>query len=59
MQYSVSNLTNGPHTLTILVTGQQDSAALQGWVWVNAFDVTQVSSGSASTTAKALDIRTR
>ena len=48
VQYSVSNLTNGPHTLTILVTGQQDSAAAQAWVWVNAFDVTQVTSGGVS-----------
>lgn len=57
VQYSVSNLTNGPHTLTILATGQQDSAAAQAWVWVNAFDVTQVSSAGAN--AKALDVRVR
>jgi hypothetical protein len=54
VQYSVSSLANGPHTLTILVTGQQDSAAAEAWVWVNAFDVTQVTTPAAST-SESLD----
>ena len=42
--YSVSGLSNAAHSLTIEVTGQHDSKSSGEWVWVDAFDVTTVSS---------------
>jgi hypothetical protein len=50
-EYSVSGLSNAAHTLTIVVTGQHDSESSEDWVWVDAFDVTTVSSTPASTAA--------
>jgi hypothetical protein len=40
VQYSVTNLSNGSHTLTIVLTGTNGSASAGSWVWVDAFDVT-------------------
>jgi hypothetical protein len=40
VQYSVNNLNAGSHTLTIVATGNHDSAAAGSWVWIDAFDVT-------------------
>lgn len=37
--YTVSGLTNGPHTLTIEVTGQKSDLSGGNWVWVDAFKV--------------------
>jgi hypothetical protein len=49
VQYSVSNLNSGSHTLTIVATGNHSSGSAGSWVWVNAFDVT--TSAIATTTA--------
>jgi hypothetical protein len=38
--YTSPVLAQGTHTLTISVTGTQDSASAGSWVWVNAFSVT-------------------
>ncbi len=46
-QYSVSNLANAAHTLTIVATGTMDSNSAGAWVWVNAFNVTTASDGCA------------
>jgi hypothetical protein len=46
--YTVSGLSNAAHSLTIVVTGQCDSSSSGDWVWVNAFDVTTVSSTAGS-----------
>jgi hypothetical protein len=40
VQYSVTNLSNGSHTLTIVLTGANGSASAGSWVWIDAFDVT-------------------
>ena len=37
--YSVLGLGNGPHTLTIEVTGQKDDISGGTWVWVDAFRI--------------------
>ncbi len=39
-QYSISNLPAATHTLTIQVTGTQNSASGGSWIWVDAFVVT-------------------
>lgn len=41
VQYTVNNLTNAQHTLTIVSTGTMDSASSGAWVWVDAFDITK------------------
>jgi hypothetical protein len=46
--YSVSGLSDGPHTLTITATGQKNPASGGAWVWVDAFDVTAGSGGSTA-----------
>jgi len=51
--YAASGLSNAPHSLTIEVTGQHDSNSGGDWVWVNAFDVTTVSSTAGSSTPAA------
>jgi len=38
--YSVSGLSEGTHTLMIVVTGTRDAASAGSWIWVDAFDVT-------------------
>jgi hypothetical protein len=38
VMYYVTGLSAGPHTLSIEVTGQKNSAATQAWVWVDAFE---------------------
>jgi hypothetical protein len=48
VQYAIGNLTNASHTLTIVVTGKQNSEAQEAWVWVNAFNVTTVTTTSAA-----------
>ena len=40
VQYSISDLSNGSHTLTIVPKGQQSAASAGSWVWVDAFEVT-------------------
>jgi hypothetical protein len=49
VQYSVSNLDSGAHTLTIVATGSHDGASDGSWVWIDAFDVT--TSANATTTS--------
>jgi hypothetical protein len=46
VQYSISDLTNAAHTLTIVPKGQQSAASAGSWVWVDAFEVT---TGSTTT----------
>ncbi|MDP9053739.1 MAG: hypothetical protein M3N93_05475, partial [Acidobacteriota bacterium] len=53
VQYSVSNLSNGAHTLQIVATGTQSSKSAGAWVWVDAFDVTTSASATSSPTAPA------
>src|SRR4029077_14842084 len=48
--YAVSGLSNATHTLAIVVTGQRNIKSIGSWVWVDAFDVTAISS---TTTASA------
>ena len=45
-QYSVSGLSNGTHTLTITATGTHSAQSAGAWVWVDAFDVTQVTTAA-------------
>jgi hypothetical protein len=40
VEYSVANLNNASHTLTIVATGTHSSQSAGSWVWVDAFDVT-------------------
>jgi hypothetical protein len=40
IQYTITGLSPGTHTLKIVATGQHDSAAASSWVWVDAFDYT-------------------
>jgi hypothetical protein len=47
-QYSISGLSNGAHTLTIAATGNHNAQSGGAWVWVDAFDVTQVSTTLAA-----------
>jgi hypothetical protein len=48
--YTVSGLSSGPHTMTIMATGQQSASSGAPWVWVDAFDVgSAASSGTPST----------
>ncbi len=47
-QYSISGLSNGAHTLTIAATGNHNAQSGGSWVWVDAFDVTQVSTAAAA-----------
>lgn len=39
--YTVGGLRNGPHTLTIEVTGTHSAASAGSWIWVDAFAVTR------------------
>jgi hypothetical protein len=50
-QYSVSGLTNGAHTLTIVAMGAHDAQSAGDWVWVNAFEVTQITTPTAAVAA--------
>ena len=50
VEYSVNNLSSGPHTLAITATGQHSAASSGAWIWVDAFDVTGVTSGGVSGT---------
>jgi len=40
--YTISGLSNAPHTLQIKVTGTSNAAAAGRWIWVDAFDITTV-----------------
>lgn len=37
--YSITGLSEGAHTLKILVTGTRDAASAGNWIWVNAFTI--------------------
>ena len=37
--YSISGLAQGPHSLTIEVTGTRNANAKGAWIWVDALDV--------------------
>jgi hypothetical protein len=50
-QYSVTGLTNGAHTLKIVVTGTKNAQSGGSWVWVDAFDVTQISNSPSAAAA--------
>jgi hypothetical protein len=38
LQYTITGLPAGSHTLKIVAAGQHDSSAAESWVWVDAFD---------------------
>jgi hypothetical protein len=46
-EYTASGLSNAAHVLTIVATGHRDNKSSGPWVWIDAFDVTTVSSTSA------------
>ena len=37
--YTITNLTSGPHTLTIESTGARSESSKGSWVWVDSFDI--------------------
>ncbi len=39
VNYTVTGLTRGLHTLSIGVTGTKNAASSEAWVWVDAFNV--------------------
>jgi hypothetical protein len=43
VNYTISNLTSGPHTIVIEVTGTKSKGSKGKWVWVDAFDYTGAS----------------
>jgi hypothetical protein len=63
VQYSVGNLADTAHTLTIVVTGTMDSKSAGAWVWIDAFDVTTQtgapsnSAGTSSSNATSTPLR--
>ena len=40
INYSISGLSSGSHTMTIEVTGTRNASSAGLWVWVDAFDMT-------------------
>ncbi len=54
VEYSVNNLSNATHTLTITATGQQNAAASGAWVWINAFNVSSTASNTATPVVSAV-----
>jgi hypothetical protein len=40
VQYTITGLSSGTHTLKIQATGSSNPAASASWIWVDAFDVT-------------------
>jgi hypothetical protein len=38
--YSLNDLSDAPHTLTLVVTGTRSAGSAGSWIWVDAFDVT-------------------
>ena len=48
VQYSVTNLTNAAHKLTIVAKGQHSANSQGAWVWVDAFDVTAAGSSTSA-----------
>jgi hypothetical protein len=53
VQYSIGNLPNAPHTLTIVVSGQRNSQSGGAWVWVDAFNITQQSSATQTAAVRS------
>ena len=51
VDYAVSNLTNGAHTLMIVATGRHSAASQGAWLWVDAFDVTTTTTTTAAVPA--------
>lgn len=39
VQYTITGLAPGNHTIRIEAIGQQNSSAASAWVWVDGFDV--------------------
>lgn len=54
VQYSVANLSNTSHTLTIIATGTHSAQSGGAWVWVDAFDVTGQAATQSATPVKPL-----
>lgn len=52
VQYSIANLSNAGHTLSIVATGTHSSQSAGAWVWVDAFDVTGSAAAPATGAAK-------
>jgi hypothetical protein len=40
VQYAITGLAPGQHTLTIEATGEQNSASQAAWIWIDAFEYT-------------------
>jgi len=40
--YNAGNLTNGAHTMMIVPTGLHNASSSANWIWLDAFDVTSV-----------------
>ena len=38
VNYTITGLSSGSHTITIEVTGNKDASAQSSWIWVDAFD---------------------
>jgi hypothetical protein len=38
IQYTITGLAPGTHTLTISATGRQNSAAASAWIWIDALE---------------------
>ncbi len=38
VNYAITGLSSGSHTITIEVTGTKDASAQSSWIWVDAFD---------------------
>ncbi len=43
--YSIEGLPLGQHTLTIMALGVHDASSAQSWIWVDAFDIVNGTSG--------------
>ena len=38
VNYTITGLASGPHTITIEVAGTKGASAQSSWIWVDAFD---------------------
>jgi hypothetical protein len=47
VQYTITGLGSGPHTLDIRGTGQHNASALSAWIWADAFEYTPANANSA------------
>lgn len=55
VEYSITGLTSGNHTLTVQVTGNRNASSGGSWVWVDAFDVISGGTPSVTTTSTTIN----